>query len=187
MITLPELTIEGRAWVRIEVDGVLWEVAPDYVFPVGISEALLHAEAAGCELPTPAMVDATWAAADLQLPPWPMANDGTMATMASQAVYAAHARRIEQQIAGREYSLLAGSHKDVVRLADGALALYGWHVTGELAAGGTYHGIPLHRPATPGLAAMVIQPVYTRHQLGHRDYSQGARLYRRVAQPRSLG
>lgn len=157
MITLPEQIIMGRPWVRVECGGVAWDVAPDYVAPVGITEALLHAEAAGCELPSRELVDAVFAAADLRVEPLPRHHDGTPATMASAEVYADQARRIEAQIAGRPYRLLVGTHKDVI-LYHGKPALYGWH-----------------RPS-----GAVIQPVFAGHGGWHKDYSQGLRLCRRV-------
>ena len=179
MITLPEQIIMGRAWQRVECAGVLWDVAPDYVFPVGIGEAELHADAAGCELPSPALVDAIWASADLQLPPLPRGNDGKPGTMSTAEAYADQARRIEAQLgadAGK-YSLLAGTHKDVVRLSSGGLGLYGWHVAGLASH---YRGIEVHPPVTPHLAARVIQQPFGGHGAYWKDYSQGLRLVRRA-------
>ena len=140
------------AWVRVGD----WLVAPDYIAPVGIGEALEIATAQGCELPTPALVDAIWAAADLRVEPhtrnfaaW------TMAEMNSDEATADQARRLVEAIGGREYRLLAGSHKDVV-MVDGKLGLYGWH-RGD---------------------GKVIQGLYQGHGPAWKDYSQGLRLVR---------
>lgn len=145
-------------WALVTCDGVTWEVAPDYIYPVGIGEAEKLAAAAGCELPTPALVDAIWKAADLRVEPLPRHHNGTAAEMATQPVYDDQARRIVAQLAGREYTLLAGTHKDVVRTRRGQLGLYGWH-----------------RPT-----GTVIQPLFTGHSKDWKDYSQGLRLCRRV-------
>lgn len=144
-------------WVRVEYDGAIFEVAPEYLWPMGIGQAVDAAIRAGCELPTPGLVDAIWQSADLKLDPLPRVHDGTPRTMASEATYHDQRKRIEAQIAGREYALLAGTHKDVVAL-DGKVGLYGWH----------------------RLDGRVIQPFYTGHSAAWVDYSQGLRLCRRV-------
>ena len=145
------------AWVRVECDGVVYDVASDYLYPVGIGEAITIAYEAGYELPTPELVDAIWKQADLRLAPMPRAHDGTPQTMASEAVYADQKRNIEEQIAGRDFVLLAGSHKDVVTKG-GRVGLYGWH----------------------RLDGRVIQPFFAGHARAWKDYSQGLRLVRRV-------
>lgn len=68
-----------------------------------------------------------------------------------------HCDRLEHQLAGRPYRLLAGSQKDVVT-QDGVLGIYGWHTLG---------GLPL-------------QPFFSGHARGWIDYSQGLRLVRRA-------
>lgn len=159
-VTLPEVTTMGvdtSAWVQVELDGVTWAVAPDYVAPVSMAEAEMHAAAAGCELPSPALVDAIWAAADLQLEPPIRKHNGTAAQMATPEVYADQAKRIQDAIGGRSYYLLAGTHKDIVRTPSG-LAIYGWH----------------RLDGTP------IQGVSSVHSPSYKDYSQGLRLCRRV-------
>jgi hypothetical protein len=139
-------------WVL--VDG--WLVAPDYIAPVGIGEALAIAEDHGCMLPTPALVDAIWAAADLRLEPHPRTFEfWTMNEMSAPAIILDQAARVVREIAGRAYRLLAGTHKDVV-LVDGKLGLYGWHRnTGQ-----------------------PIQSLYMGHGPAWKDYSQGCRLVR---------
>lgn len=150
-------------WVHVECEGVTWSVAPVYVAPVGIGEADRIAKMNGCELPTPALVDAIWRQADLKLAPLPRdgrskpPNTYDQKGMASPQVYSDQAGRIYQQYAGKTFRLLAGSHKDVVRI-NGVPGLYGWH-----------------RPD-----GSVLQPPYTKHVLAHVDYSQGLRLCRRV-------
>jgi hypothetical protein len=151
------------AWSIVEVGGVRWEVAPSYIFPVGIGQAETIARERGCELPSKALVDAIWKAADLKVEPITrsvdnglLANWGT--AMMSKEVFDDQARLIDQLIGGRPYRLLAGTHKDVIRIDDGRLALYGWHHTD----------------------GRVIQPIYTGHARGWIDYSQGLRLCRRA-------
>lgn len=144
-------------WVRVEYDGVTFEVAPEYLYPVGIAEAAAVARDACCELPAPGLVDAIWQAADLRLAPLPRNHNGTPAQMASDAVYHDQRARIDAQVAGREYTLLAGTHKDVV-MHNGKLGIYGWH-----------------KPD-----GSVIQPFFAGHAHYWKDYSQGLRLCRRV-------
>jgi hypothetical protein len=144
-------------WVRVELDGVTWLVAPVYIAPVGIGEAESIAKANGCELPSPRLVDAIWHAADLRVEPLPRKHDGTTRTMASAEVYADQATRIWRQIEGREFRLLAGTHKDVVA-EGGKLGLYGWH----------------------RLDGRVIQSFFGGHARAWKDYSQGLRLVKRA-------
>lgn len=134
-------------WVRVGD----YLVAPTYIYPVGIGEARTLAAAAGCELPTPELVDAIWREADLKVEPLPMApNRGDDA-----AQFAAHRARVWAQTEGQSFRLLAGTHKDVV-MRGGKIGLYGWH----------------HPDGR------IIQPFYTGHALGWKDYSQGLRLVR---------
>jgi N-acetyl-anhydromuramyl-L-alanine amidase AmpD len=144
-------------WVEVEHQGQKWQVAPVYLAPVGIGQALELARLNGCELPSPELVDAIWEKADLKLSPLPRKHDGTPRTMASDEVFADQNRKIDEQIAGRQFTLLAGTHKDVV-LKDGKIGLYGWH-----------------RPD-----GSVIQPFYSGHAPAWIDYSQGLRLCRKV-------
>ncbi len=143
-------------WVRVGD----WLVAPDYIAPVGIGEALALATAQGCVLPTKELVDEIWAAADLRLEPHTRDEfkHWTMAEMGAPAVIADQAQRIVDAIGGREYRLLAGTHKDVV-MVGGRLGLYGWHRSDGTAIQGLYMG---HGPAW-------------------KDYSQGLRLVRSAA------
>jgi hypothetical protein len=143
-------------WPRVELGGQVYRIAPVYVAPVGIGEAIEIARAYSCELPSPALVDAIWEAADLRLEPLPRKHDGTPRTMASKAAYDDQARRIEEQIAGREFCLLAGTHKDVSKRKD-SIGLYGWHRSD----------------------GRIIQPFFSGHALAWKDYSQGLRLVKR--------
>lgn len=78
--------------------------------------------------------------------------------MNDPAVHADQLTNIESQIAGRDFALLVGAYKDVVRGPDGRVGLYGWH---------QLNGKP-------------IQPYFTGHGMDWKDYSQGLRLIRRV-------
>lgn len=147
-------------WVRVQYNGQTWDVAPSYIAPVGIAEAEAIAAEHDCELPTPGLVDAIWKAADLKVVPLPRQHDGTPATMASQATFDDQYKRIQAEIGGRPYKLIAGTHKDVVRdPTTGKIGLYGWHML---------NGVP-------------IQPPYYHHAGAWIDYSQGVRLVRKAA------
>jgi hypothetical protein len=148
----------------------LWEVATDYVYPVSIGEAAELANEEGCELPSPALVDSIWRAAEIKLKPKPINHNGTIAQMATQPVYEKQYAAIQEQltrwlevnvesaIGDLSALLVAGTHKDVVRdPKTGKLGLYGWHQ----------------------LDGKVIQPMFTGHALSWIDYSQGVRLCRR--------
>lgn len=156
-----ELFAHANFATWVEVSGVL--VCPFYVAPVGIGEAADLAKRLGCELPTPALVDAIWLAADLKIDPSKVVaaasgHDGTAATMDSAETHAKVASVVETEVHRRgPYRLLAGAFKDVV-VRDGNLGLYGWH-----------------RP--DGTA---IQSFFGGHALAWRDYSQGLRLVRRM-------
>ena len=163
-------------WIEIELDGVRWEVAPRYIAPVSIGEAIELARANDAQIPTTAMVDAIWRAADLKLAPIPMANRGDNA-----AQFREHARRIEEVIDGRSFRLLAGTHKDVVICPNGRAGIYGWHVADELAAEfSRKQGIPLYAPATPGRGRIIQGCNTTSHDHAYKDYSQGLRIVRRA-------
>lgn len=105
-----------------------------------------------CSLPTPAVVDAIWHAADVKLAPEPMSPGPEMTTVAA---FARHHALIQQQLGSRS-GLIAGHKKDVVAVSGltNRVALYGWHQT---------NGVP-------------IQPLYTRHAATWVDYSHGIRL-----------
>lgn len=145
-------------------------VAPDYLAlgsdrdfvrtPLGLPAASRIAGAFDMVLPTPRMVDAIYAQADVHLSPAPMQAGPQMT---STAYLLRHNATIQQQLHGRG-GLVAGDKKDVVmasRLghAPGRVAIYGWHRS-------------LHSP---------IQPVSTVHQASYADYSHGIRLVSRTA------
>ena len=69
-----------------------------------------------------------------------------------------HQSKVDAQIAGRTFRLLAGTNKDVAHGPDGRIGLYGWH----------------RLDGTP------IQPFFAGHALSWKDYSQGLRLVRRL-------
>jgi len=151
-------------WVNLVIDGTEYQVGSDYIAPLGIGEAVELAKANGWELPTPRMVDAIWKAADLRLEPRPMAHDGTAKTMASNETIEAHRAKIRSQIDGRDYKLLAGTHKDVVFIPEafgkpvGKPGIYGWHKQD---------------------GTVIQQPMWG-HALAWKDYSQGLRPIRKV-------
>ncbi len=120
------------------------------------------AEAVGCVLPTPRMVDAIWTAAAKKLAPSPISPSAAMTTV---AVFSNHNFVVQEQCKGTAPGMLVAGHKkDVVvcsRLKDspGKVAIYGWHRD---------NGEP-------------IQPLYLGHSAGWVDYSQCVRLVHRVA------
>ena len=149
-------------WPVVELDGERWRVAPVYLAPVSRAQAVALAESYGCELPTAALVDAIWAAADLRLSPNHLTRD--YRSPKDMVAYSEQAVAIEREIArtldpeGRDsFELLAGSHKDFARMPDGRVDLYGWH---------TLRGVPIEKGRTS-------------HGAGYVDYSQGLRLVRR--------
>jgi hypothetical protein len=160
MTELPNV-IRPHGFVRLgAADGTQWDVSDMYLAPVSIGESERIAKEEGCELPSAALVDAIWQAADLKVAPLPRSHNGTIQQMATPAVYADQAVRIVKQIEGRVFTLLAGTHKDVVRCPrTGRVGLYGWH----------------------RLDGRVIQPLFTGHAASWIDYSQGLRLCRRLA------
>ncbi len=150
---------------------VTFFAAPDYLAigseedyfltPLRPETAQRIADALGCSLPTRAMVDAIYAAAEVKLEPHPMTPGSTMTTV---AVFAKHNSIVRtQRVAARTRhpagSLVAGHKKDVVisnRLtnAPGKVAIYGWHQ----------------------LDGKAIQPLYLGHTSAWVDYSHGVRL-----------
>ncbi len=125
--------------------------------PLSLHSARAVAAAFGMLLPTPRLVDAVHARADLRLVPQPMTPGDAMR---SNDYYRRHHRWIEAQRAGRTPDgLIAGHKKDVVittRLNDepDRVAIYGWH----------------RGPGDP------IQPLSLWHTATYEDYSHGLRL-----------
>ncbi len=145
-------------------------VTPDYLAlgsdrdfvraPLGLPSAAHIAGLFDMTLPTPRMVDAIYAQADVRLKPQPMQAGPQMS---STAYLLQHNATVQAQLAGR-HGLVAGQKKDVVmasRMAShpGRVAIYGWHRSG---------GNP-------------IQPVSTVHQASYADYSHGIRLVSKTA------
>lgn len=149
-------------------------VTPDYLavgsdrdfvrVPLGLPAALQAADQFDMMLPTPRMVDAIYAQADLQLNPQPMEPG---AQMTSTNYFLRHDGLVDAQMlraGGRLGLLVAGQKKDVVlanRLSSnpGRVAIYGWHRAS---------GSP-------------IQPLSTVHGAQYADYSHGVRLVSRTA------
>lgn len=133
----------------------------DYVrVPLGLPAAARIAGRFDMTLPTPRIVDAVYAQADVRLSPSPM-QPGPQ--MSSTPYLLRHNTTIEGQLHGRG-GLVAGQKKDVVmasRMANapGRVAIYGWH-----------------RSATSP-----IQPVSTVHGANYADYSHGIRLVSKTA------
>ena len=146
-------------------------VTPDYLAvgsdtdyfltPLSPLTAQRIADALHCTLPTPRMVDAIYAAADVRLSPAPIPPSAAMTTV---VVFSNHnaiirAQRAESLPAHPLGALVAGHKKDVVLSAglanaSGKVAIYGWHKT---------NGTP-------------IQPLYLGHTAEWVDYSQCIRL-----------
>lgn len=178
LITVPDFS----TFQPVQSDGATWMVSPRYIAPVGIGEAKRVADKLGYELPTVALVDAIYKAADLKLDPLERGanskppNDYTGKTMNSPETHIDQLARIQRQIAlagNPDFKLLAGTHKDVVysKIPFGEhagqmhLGIYGWH----------------RRNGKP------IQDFMWGHASGAtpdqdwKDYSQGLRLVKRVA------
>jgi len=148
------------------IDVTFW-VMPDYLavgsdqdflrVPLDLDAAVVVANRFGCILPTPKMVDAIYAQAEVRLKPTPKIPGPKMR---SSAYYLEHQRAIERQRGARPLGqLTAGHKKDVVitnRLFSrpDRIAIYGWHRT---------KGDP-------------IQPLSTIHGEHYADYSHGVRL-----------
>lgn len=164
------------AWPIVELDDAgtttRWRVAPVYVAPFSRDGAIAFVEQASLdfgvplELPSKALVDAIWAAADLKLNPHHLMRDWRSAK--DMRAYDQQARAIERAIVhalgeqGRStFVLLAGSHKDwtIFEGEDGAeVDIYGWH----------------------DLRGNPVQKYRTGHDGEYCDYSQGARVVGRV-------
>ncbi len=127
----------------------------DVRMPVDLDEAL---KIIGNKyvLPTPAMVDAIWRAADVKLQPKPLPAGSKMTSM---EYFIRHDQIIDDQLSGRS-GLIAGHKKDLIRVpADSRnVGIYGWH---------RLNGVP-------------IQPKNVRsHDRSYKDYSHGLRLIMR--------
>lgn len=147
-----------------EVDATFY-VAPDYFMvgsninwarvPITPIAAQQIADAYGCFLPTPSMVDAIYKASTVKLAPVPM-----YAFRDSTITMWQHHLMIEGQRRGKK-GLISGIKKDVVlsnkvleHQRPNRVAIYGWH---------TLDGKP-------------IQPAYAGHVNWYVDYSHGVRL-----------
>lgn len=148
-------------WARLtfEDDSIL-EVSRRQIGPLSIQEALELASDEGLDLPSPELIDAIWQAADLKIAPRPRSFvHWTSAEMNDPKVYAQQSERVEKEIAGQDFILLAGEFKDVVRGTNGKIGLYGWHQ----------------------LNGKVLQPYFTGHAMSWKDYSQGLRLVKHIS------
>ena len=177
----------SRGEVVVELGGVKWIVSPIVVAPIGIGQAADLAKRMGYELPSPALVDAIWRAADLRVPPHLMirSHDGTPATMDAATTHAKQAAALASFLGARslgtDFRLLAGAYKDVVQRSDGTPGIYGWHADAAAAQvlASSAWKIPTHAPATPGEGRVIQQPYYL-HAKSWRDYAQGWRPCRRA-------
>ncbi len=147
-----------------ELSGICY-VSPDYLavgsdddfvrVPVTPMTAQAVADAFGCTLPTPKLVDEIYLQAAVKLPPLPLTEDRESVTSFLQ-----HNGLIEWQRQGQPLGrLVAGIKKDIVltnRLSEkpNRVAIYGWH---------RLNGKP-------------IQPLYVGHVDTYVDYSHGVRL-----------
>ncbi len=161
--------------IRHEIEGqtrtlTFW-VTPDYLAvgsdddhfytPVSGRTAQRLAELTGTSLPTPAMVDAIWAAARVRLIPIRIPPDENMTTV---RVFRRHDRLVQaqrRQHGGTAGTFLAGHKLDLVLLSAAppdhtALGVYGWH----------------HRDGTP------IQPPHPIEDQTPPHFSMGLRLVR---------
>ncbi len=174
--------------VPVVFNGEVWLVAPDYIGPIGINEAFNLAKNNGFELPSPGLVDAIWRQADVKLVPQPR----NINVPQNAALFADQRARIAAQLAGRDFTLLAGSYKDVVQVK-GHPDIYGWHVEdgveipflGKGDASVPKGAFKYSKPVTPGGPARIIQPFSggahdQAGPIGYADYSQGARLVKRA-------
>lgn len=167
-ISNPDGPVES--WPIVELDGERWHVAPVYVAPVARADLPALCDAWGCEVPTSALVDAIWRAADLRLNPYGlMRNFRIPKDMASPEAYASQRRAIEREVArltSHNWAevpagmLIVGTHKDFAILPGGRTDLYGWHLLS---------GVPIEKGATS-------------HNETYVDYSQGWRPVKRVAE-----
>jgi hypothetical protein len=173
-----------RKFVSVDMTGVVdgrrhhvvVYVAPDYfalgtdadyfLAPLSPLSAQKLADAMGCILPTPKMVDAIYHAAGVKLEPVRIAPSREMISV---PVFEQHNRSIWEQREARLAAyplgvLVAGHKKDVVLTpqlagAPGKVAIYGWH----------------------DRAGRAIQPLYLGHTGTWVDYSHGIRFIHRTA------
>lgn len=168
--------------VEVEAQGERWLVSPVSFAPVSLGQARDHAASLGCELPTPALADAIWRAADLRIEPADMIrrHDGTAATMSSDAIHAdvraTLLRLLGGKVAGASFTLMAGAFKDVVEV-DGRVGVYGWHTKDRRTLEAL--GIEAYDPVTEGEGFVVQRPFFG-HDMDWIDYSQSVRLVRRI-------
>lgn len=154
-------TTPPSTWPIVTHDGILWQVAPVYVAPVARVDLAALLNEYDCELPTVGLVDAIWAKADLKLDPYRLLRRPmTWSNASSMPAFIDQKARIEREIAGRPFTLLAGTHKDHVVTPDGRVDLYGLQ----------------------DLNGNVIQPPRTSHNATYLDCFSGLRLVRRVGQ-----
>ena len=159
------MVVDPTSWPVVVLPKASYYVCPTYVGPISIGDAEKAAKFHDCELPTPALVDAIWAAADCKLDArkFVIQHDGTARTMASPLVLEAQRKKAELQLGAwvldhGQFQLSAGYFKDVVVTTSGKIGLYGWQ-------------LPTGRN---------IQPLFTGHSKSWIDYSQGLRLVQRV-------
>jgi hypothetical protein len=162
-------------FVPVPHDGRTIWVMPDYYkrggvrIPVDVAEAerirreMSQELGVTLSLPTAAMVDSIWRAADVKLAPYPLSDRNTgnprfyesgPGGMTDPKWIAFHDDIIETQLGGR-IGLIAGHKKDILRdPARGKIRIYGWHQS---------NGRP-------------IQPDSNPHGASYADYSHGLRL-----------
>lgn len=178
----------SKGFVEVKLGRERWLVAPLQIAPMEIGKAKEVVAAMGCELPTPELVDAIWAAAAVQVDPAEMiqSHDGRRETMDSAAFHARQVEILERILGGpvaSENRLVAGAYKDIVQ--DGSkVGLYGWNVVdvASFDAATKKRGIgPIAtaKARTTG-GKRVVQDPYFKHALDWRDYSQGVRPVRRI-------
>ena len=155
-------------FVNNQGDTLLLPVAKDYLaigsdtdfvrMPLSLPSAKTIARQFDMLIPTPALVDAIYEQADLQLKPQPMHPNEEMR---SNAYFVRHNTLINEQAGIHQFSalLLAGHKKDIVlstRMVRQPykVPIYGWHL----------------RPTEP------IQPLSLVHGENYEDYSHGMRL-----------
>ncbi len=160
-----------------KTNSVTYYVTPDYLaigsdedyflMPISPNTGQRIADALGCSLPTPKMVNDIFKAAEVKLPPVPIPPSPAMTTL---PVFSNHnaivrSQRVAQLESHPLGALVAGTQKDVVICAGLAsvknkVAIYGWHQT---------NGHP-------------IQPLYLTHAAFWVDYSQCTRLVQQKLQ-----
>ncbi len=132
----------------------------DYLLvPMRLQTALAVATRYGFTLPTPAIVDAIYAQAEIHLAPQPLPASPAMRSTRYYLNHNALVRSQRNELEAAPGMLISGDKKDLVltnRLWSNLerVAIYGWHMIG---------GHP-------------IQPLSTVHGWHYVDYSHGARL-----------